>query len=187
MRFRLSRCVIPCCLILLAAHAALAQRPSPGASGSPSPSASATPVVGAVGTFWTAELPAGTYTVIHDAVASISWHEYTLEGGASRVSEVCIDTRGSAIARFYVIEPATVTTSGPGASTVNFLEEKAREAQQRVTAGASDVWQKVIKTYPVTTHAHTVEYRLESREMLRRLFENAQTSWMRRKNDTFKP
>ena len=152
-------------------------RPSPEASPSPPPRTA----------FWTAELPGGTFTVANNTISSVSIHDYQLEGGVARVTEVSIGTTGSVQARFYVIDQGAPTPGVPGASAVEFLEQKAREATERVTPALGDSGQKVTKSYPITTHAHTVVFRLESREILRRLFESAQSSWMMRKSETFKP
>ena len=40
--------------------------------------------------------------------------------------------------------------------------------------GQGDVWKKVVKNYPATTHARTVEYRLTSREQLNKIFAGAE-------------
>lgn len=124
----------------------------------------------------------------NNTISSVSIHEYFLEGGVARVTEVSIGTIGSVQARFYVIDQGLPTPAIPGASSAaDFLEQKAREATERLNPGMGEASQKVTKSYPVTTHAHTVEYRLQSRDMLRRLFESAQSSWMMRKSETFKP
>ena len=55
--------------------------------------------------------------------------------------------------------------------------------QQRATdaaisqAGDEPVWQKVVKNYPTTTHAHTVEYRLSSKANLQQLYSSLEQAW----------
>jgi len=39
------------------------------------------------------------------------------------------------------------------------------------------VWQKVVKNYPTTTHAHTVEYRLETLDQLNRVQKSLEAAW----------
>lgn len=151
---------------------------APLAAQTPTP----TPDVG--GAFWRAELPGGTYMVALPAIASISSHEYLVDG-ASRVTEVTVDTMGSVQARFYFIEPnIPQAPGGIGQSALNFAQEKAAEALDRT---GTDVWKKVVKKYPEATHAHTVEYRLDSKETLTKLFKSLETSWREGRGRTFKP
>src|SRR4051812_6518678 len=119
-------------------------------------------------------LPGGTYEVAVSAIIAVTSHEYLVDGVA-RVVEVNIDTNGSLLARFYFIEPNTPNTpSGIGASTLE-------TAQRLLTEGADktgqDVWKKVVKSYPTTTHARTVEYRLESREQLNKVYAAAEEAF----------
>ena len=39
------------------------------------------------------------------------------------------------------------------------------------------VWEKVIKNYPATTHAHTVEYRLTNKANLAQLEQSVEQAW----------
>ncbi len=134
---------------------------------------------------WKAQMPAGDYLVNLRAITSLSQHEYLVEG-AGRVSEVNIATQGSAIARFYFLEPAVPQApGGVGQSAVDIMKEKAEEAVGRF--GGADLWTKVVKSYPVATHAHTIEYRVDSKETLMRLFKSAERSWTLGKGETFKP
>lgn len=134
---------------------------------------------------WTAELPGGTYSVMLGAINSISQHEYVVDG-AARVTEVNIDTMGPLVVRFYYIGPNTPQTpDGIGQSGADLLEEKAKEVMER--AGGEDIGTKVVKNYPTTTHAGTVEYRLATLESLEKLFKSVQQSWLSRKAGKFKP
>ncbi len=137
------------------------------------------------GGIWKADMPAGTYLVSLTKITSISQHEYIVEG-AAKVSEVTIATEGSEIARFYYLEPNTPQMpGGVGQSAVNLLQEKAEEAAGRVVG--DEIWRKVLKSYPVATHAHTIEYRLTSKDSLDKLFKSAEKSWLTGRGDTFKP
>jgi hypothetical protein len=134
---------------------------------------------------WTAELPGGKYIVMLSAITSISQHEYVVDG-AARVTEVNINTFGTMKARFYFIGPNTPQAPGGiGQSAIDLLEEKTTEAMGRVTG--DDVWEKVMKSYPVTTHAGTIEYRIGSLETLEKLFKSVERSWLGRKAGKFKP
>ncbi len=134
---------------------------------------------------WKAEMPAGNYLVKLGAISSVSRHEYLVDG-VGRVSEVTVSAQGPALARFYYVEPnVPQLPGGVGQSTVNFLEEKMREGVSR--AGADDVWRTVIKSYPVATHAHTVEYRLQTRDALDKLFGSLERAFTTGRGETFKP
>jgi hypothetical protein len=122
---------------------------------------------------WRANMPGGTYEIVVGALLSVSSHEYVVDG-AARVTEVNIDTSGNLAVRFYYIEP--ITQSGPagvGAATIGKVQNLLTEAADRV---GSDAWKKVVKSYPATTHARTVEYRVSSKESLNKIFASASKS-----------
>jgi len=133
---------------------------------------------------WRAELPGGTFVAALSAITTVSTHEYVVDG-AARVTEVSVGLIGSVQARFYFIEPNTPEAPGGiGQSTINFVQEKMTEAADRT---GTDVWKKVVKKYPEATHAHTVEYRLDSKQTLAKLFKSVESAWMRGRGATFKP
>jgi hypothetical protein len=123
---------------------------------------------------WRCTLPGGAYQVALRSIVSISSHEYLVDG-AARVTEVNIDTQGTALARFYYLEPVTPK------SPVGIGDEITRKGQELLIEAADrsgqDAWKKVVKTYPATTHARTVEYRLASKDQLQALFTSVETSW----------
>ncbi len=134
---------------------------------------------------WDATFPSGKYYVRIGAITAVSMHEYIVDA-AARVTEVNVDTMGSTLARFYFIEPNTPQTpNGIGQSAVELLKDRAQEAIAR--GGGDDVWSKVVKNYPATTHARTVEYRLASKESLKKLFDSVQDSFVNKKPGSFKP
>lgn len=134
---------------------------------------------------WMVTLPGGTYRVALSAITAVSQHEYIVDG-AARVTEVNVSTRGTETVRFYFIEPnVPQAPGGVGQSAVEMIKERAQEAVSR--AGADDAWSKVVKNYPITTHARTVEYRLSNKESLIKLFESVQNSWVKNRPATFKP
>jgi hypothetical protein len=148
---------------------------TPGAS--PTASATATAIL-----MWRCNLPGGSYSVALRAVVSVSSHEYLVDG-AVRVTEVNIDTVGNALARFYYIEPPTVNSPiGLGNATA----AKAQELlQQGAEMSGQDVWQKVIKNYPTTTHAHTIEYRVTDKATLSALYMSAEAALRLNQNTIF--
>jgi hypothetical protein len=87
--------------------------------------------------------------------------------------------------RFYYIEPNSVKApSGIGQSAIDRVSDLAKEAAQR--AGGGDVWKRVIKSYPTTTHAHTIEYRVESDEQLAKIFTSVQNAFETGRGETLK-
>ena len=161
------------CVSLAAIHPAAAQT-----AASPTPNPLPT-------SFWQCTLPGGVYVVALRSIASISTHEYIVDG-AARVTEVTVATNSMVEARFYYLEPMTPSSSSPLVPT-GALSVLTQHAQDLATSHSpvEDVWQKVIKTYPTTTHAHTVEYRLESKAGLQSLFTSLQQSWTTGKGVSF--
>lgn len=133
---------------------------------------------------WKCDLPGGTYEVALRSIISVSSHEYIVDNVA-RVTEVNVDTNGSMVVRFYYLEPVKPTTpSGIGQSALDRAQELAREAAGRT--GVEQLWQKVVKNYPTTTHARTVEYRLETKDQLTKLFTSVEHAWRTGQGAQFK-
>ncbi len=139
---------------------------TPSATPTPAPQATAVPTRN----LWTCTLPGGTYQVLVSAILSVSTHEYVVDG-AARVTEVNVDTSGQFAVRFYFIEP--VVASGPGgigAATLGKVQGLLTEAAER---SGTEAWKKVVKSYPTTTHARTIEYRVSSKDSLTQIFTSA--------------
>lgn len=131
---------------------------------------------------WQCELPGGTYIVDTTHIASVSTHEYIVDAGA-RVVELTVATTSSVTARFYYIEPLAKTIAGErGQQLLDKVEERVTGLAERV--GQEPVWKKVIKNYPTTTHAHTVEYRLENKDNVQKLFDSVMNAWRQNKDVT---
>lgn len=160
----------------------MAQRGGGGAGGGPGGRGNnnnngATPDPNAPGTrvpLWICNTPGGSYEVALRAIVSVSTCEYVVDGIA-HVTEVNVDTQGNMAVRFYFIEPVSVNTPGGlGQSAV----DKAQEiAQQLADQSGQDVWQKVIKNYPASTHAHTIEYRVDSKDDLMKIYTSAEQAF----------
>jgi len=159
--------------VVLSASFAMAQEATP------------TPTPGRVPPTWDVTLPGGSYSVRISFMTAVSIHEYVVDG-AARVTEVNIGTVGSDLVRFYYIE-ANVPSApgGVGQSVINEVQDKINEGTTR--AGLDDAWQKVVKNYPATTHAHTVEYRLSSKEALQKLYTSALRSFKTATAASIKP
>ena len=133
--------------------------------------------------FWKASLPGGEYMVALDRISSVAKHTYVVDG-AARVYEVTVADSSSAIARFYYIEP--VTDKSPlnvGQVVLDRVRGAAKEATNRV--GAGDVWDQVVKNYPQTTHARTMEYRFTVRSNIDSLYSSITRAWERKKGEQF--
>jgi len=128
--------------------------------------------------FWDVTLPGGEYQVALSRITSVSRHKYLLDG-ALIVDEVTIDTVGQALARFYFIQPASSEASSTAAGKV--LDKATERAQEVMDTAAnrtgSDLQDMVVKKYPETTHARTIEYRILSEAQLTTLFESAKKAW----------
>ncbi|MDQ2924692.1 MAG: hypothetical protein M3R43_03935 [Acidobacteriota bacterium] len=137
-----------------------------------SPSATAVP---APPSFWRCDLPGGNYEVNVHAIVSVSTHEYVVDGVA-RVREVNVDTQGNMAVRFYFIDQNVPKAPlGVGQSAIDRVSDLAKEATQRV--GADDVWKRVVKSYPATTHAHTIEFRLGSDDEMNQILTSVRRSF----------
>jgi hypothetical protein len=124
--------------------------------------------------FWQATLGGGHFMVALDRIASVSRHKYVLDG-AVIVDEVTVDTVGQALARFYYISP--ISDAAPG-NTASDVAARARELMDKAADRAgTDVQDMVVKKYPVTSHAKTIEYRILSEAELTSLYNSVRNSW----------
>jgi len=165
--------------------------PSPGATpeGAPTPDPDApmpgTPEFETI-TYWKAELPGGSFTIAHDSVSGVSSQEYVLDGTA-RVTEVNVITSGVMQPRFYYIEPLTpVAPVAAAQGAVDRTKSAIEEAASRLVPG-DPIWAKVIKTYPTTTHAGTIEYRIETKQQIENLYKSLESSWIAGRSEVFRP
>jgi len=167
---------IPLLLMALSLPSA-AQEPDPAGAGKKS-----IEDVDGPNRFWQATLPGGHYMVALDRISSISRHQYVLDG-ALIVDEVTVDSVGQALARFYFISPVSAGTSGN--SVAGIVERGTELLDQAAARAGTDVHNMVVKKYPDTTHARTVEYRLLSKEQLTSLYQSLQTAWQGGKGRRF--
>ena len=130
-------------------------------------------------TLFRAKLPGGTYEVAVRSIVAVTSHEYLVDGIA-RVTEVNIDTNGSLLARFYYLEPTTPNSPvALGQATLDKAQELLKQAAEKT---GQDVWKKVVKNYPTTTHARTVEYRLVEKDHLNKIYEAAEEAFRLQRN-----
>ena len=130
-------------------------------------------------TLFRAKLPGGTYEAAVRAIVAVTSHEYVVDGIA-RVTEVNIDTSGSLLARFYYLEPVQPNSPlGIGQATLDKAQELLKQAADKT---GQDAWKKVVKNYPATTHARTVEYRVVEKADLNKIYEAAEEAFRLQKN-----
>jgi hypothetical protein len=154
-------------LLVLATLASVSVAQNPA---TPSATPTPQPAVNSARPIWRCNLSGGTYQVLASAILSVSSHEYVVDG-AARVSEVNVDTSGQFAVRFYFIEPAAASgPGGIGAATLGKVQGLLTEAAER---SGTDAWKKVVKSYPATTHARTIEYRVGGKDALNRIFASA--------------
>lgn len=119
---------------------------------------------------WTGSLKGGRYIVKCRDIIALSKHEYVADA-AARVVEVNLTLSSNTAVRFYYLEPVRLEGTGTVAAGQQAID-KARQMMQDAAARISPTLTepKVVKTYPVSTHAHTVEYVLKEETRLNSLF-----------------
>jgi len=131
---------------------------------------------GTVQGFWQATLPGGNFVVQVNKITSVSRHRYLLDG-ALVVDEVTVDTTGQSLARFYFITPVG-GAGGTIGDTANAALERGKGLLDAAGQKAGmDLDNMVIKKYPETTHARTIEYRIPTETQLTSLFNSAKQAW----------
>ncbi len=132
---------------------------------------------------WQCSLPGGEYAVKLGNITSVSKHSYVLDG-TLLVTEVTVDTTGTALARFYYIEPITKDTNF---NALARIQKRAKElqgrAQKRSGTKADEMAQK---SYPATTHARTIEFRIMNEVSLNALYSSLFRAWDSGKGRTFR-
>ena len=131
--------------------------------------------------FWDCNVPGGNFTIALAKISSVSVHDFNMVGG--RITEVNVDGSGSVCARFYFMEPIKV---GSVLAASELAKERITEVADAVAdrTGTDKVWRNVQKTYPTSTHAHTVEYRLQNRTDLMAIHKSAKDAWVSNRGRT---
>jgi hypothetical protein len=122
---------------------------------------------------WDGRLKGGNYIVRCNSIIALSKHEYVADGVA-RVVEVNLTLSSSQIVRFYFLEPVKVETGssmvGAGTQALERAKGMFEQAAGRVSPTLTDP--KVVKSYPASTHAHTVEFVLKEEARLNALYQS---------------
>jgi hypothetical protein len=138
---------------------------------------------------WKAELPGGEYLVARNAINAVSTQQYILDGVA-RVTEVNISTTGVFQPRFYYLEMIATDAAAnvPGAQPiVDAAQTAAHSVVDNAVPSDQQPWAKVVKNYPTTTHAGTIEFRLDTKEQLAKLFESVKRTWLTGRSEVYTP
>lgn len=116
----------------------------------------------------------GHFVVPYTRIVSVTRHEYLVDGGG-KVSEVTIDTAGSVIARYYYLETILGDSSLNAGS---IIENRIKETENAVNKKTGVDTRPVIKHYPTTTHAKTVEFNLSNKADLGRIYDHIIHEWI---------
>lgn len=135
--------------------------------------------------FWTGNFATGQIMVNIHKIASVSQQKYLLDTQFV-VYEVSIDVDGNALTRIYYIEPVAESSSS---SAVGAITSRAKSVfgsvQDRATNGSLDIETTVSKSYPATTHSHTIEYRVASLEEINAVYKSLTNALQRGQGRTF--
>lgn len=127
---------------------------------------------------WQAKLKGGNYMVRCNAIIALSKHEY-ISDGVARVVEVNITLNSAQIVRFYFLEPykpeTGSSTLGAGTQALERAKGLFEQAAGRVSPDL--VTPKVVKNYPASTHAHTIEFVLKEEARLTALYGSLERSF----------
>ena len=133
-----------------------------------------TDVTNKIKRFWEASLPGGDYMVALDRISAISKHSYIVNKTLV-VHEVNVQVSGSGFVRFYTFE--AVGENSESNLAKNLIERGKNLAEQGGRRAGVDTNTTVEKEYPVTTHAHTIEYRLFDNGDLNQLYGSLKKAW----------
>ena len=96
------------------------------------------------------------------------------------------DKGGSAVPLIEAAHPGAVVDGKVdraklGAATLGKVQSILTDAAER---SGTDAWKKVVKSYPTTTHARTVEFRVGDKDSLNKILTSASKSLATGKADT---
>jgi hypothetical protein len=132
---------------------------------------------------WECSLAGGEYSVRLGSITSVSKHSYVLDA-TLLVTEVTVDTTGTALARFYYIEPITKDTTFNALDRLQRRAEELRQRGQKRTGTRAD--EMAQKSYPATTHARTIEFRIMNEVELNALYSSVHRAWVSNKGRNFR-
>lgn len=126
---------------------------------------------------WTGSLKGGRYMVKCGQMIALSRHEYVADA-AARVVEVNLTLSSSTVVRFYFLEPVKFEGNGVvavGQQAIDKARQAVQDAAGRISPTLTEP--KVVKSYPISTHAHTVEYLIKEEGRLNSLFDSLESAF----------
>lgn len=147
--------------------------PAPAGAATEKDAAGAEVVSGPQG-FLSIDYKGGRFVTPFRSIVSISRHDFLVDAGG-KVHELTIDTHGSVIARYYYLESPLDANPLNAAQIVNSRIEKIRGMVEERTGQDTRM---VVKHYPDTTHAKTVEFNVSSIEQLERIYDHIYDDWV---------
>lgn len=131
---------------------------------------------------WDCSLPSGNYLVALENISSVSMHSYLVkEVPGLRVWEVDVAEKGSVVARFYAFE-SVQTPGGAGQAALDRANASAGSIADK--ANIEKAWLSVTKDAG-STHAHTVDFRVDTVGNLDLLHMSARETWQSGKSGAF--
>ncbi|MDB6076490.1 MAG: hypothetical protein JWO82_237 [Akkermansiaceae bacterium] len=127
--------------------------------------------------FWEVKFEDGDFMTALDKIVSISKSQYLLDGNLI-VNEVTVDSGGRSLARFYHIAPVADTlTEGKAAPVARAVTRAQGLVDEAAEKAGTDVHNMAQKTYPATTHAGMIEYRIMDLKDLDAIYKSVQSAW----------
>lgn len=116
----------------------------------------------------------GQFVIPYNRIVSVTRHQYMIDGGG-KVDEVTVDTSGTVIARYYFLESPLESNPTNAGQIINNRLNQTKNLLENRTGVDADM---VIKHYPDTTHAKTVEFRVSDRAHLGSIFQHVTHEWI---------
>lgn len=127
---------------------------------------------------WQGKFKGGNYIVRCNSIIALSKHEY-ISDGVARVVEINLTLNSAQIVRFYFLEPykpdSGSSTLGAGTQALERAKGLFEQAAGRVSPDLTTP--KVVKNYPTSTHAHTIEFVLKDEARLNTLYGSLERSF----------
>lgn len=164
-------------MLLLAAFSFLSLHTATAQTTAPNPTPNTNPTEVTRDGIWNGQFTGGNYLVRCSQIQALSKHEYVADGGA-RVVEVNLSLNSSMAARFYFLEPVRLEGGGivgAGQQALDRARSAVQDAASRISPTLTTP--KVVKNYPASTHAHTIEFVLPTEERLNSLYSSLERSF----------
>lgn len=120
---------------------------------------------------WMGKFNGGNYTVRCTSIIALSKHEY-ISDGVARVVEVNLSLNSAMVVRFYFLEPYKPESGSNTVGAATQVLDKAKGLFEQAAGNVSPslTTPKVVKNYPASTHAHTIEFSLKDEAKLNSLY-----------------